>query len=210
VCPLDSSITTASMVQHLGKELTKYSHNNGIMLLARWPTVLWTLSRDTVLPNPHPGWFARVWLLNTILGFNLDIQGRSHAPGMFFNTIWCSQIVDTILSLSQEWHALTLSNIKSRAEGVSNLCGNPTTSRKCPVLNPRWSKHQEVNCKPGASPPPWGSNLPSSSSVAKIKLSELIDKILLFLGRGVEGCCRRRAYLCPQGVVQILDHLLPR
>jgi hypothetical protein len=67
-----------------------------VLFTSIWTLIFNGLSRNILLPGPHPGWFARVWLLNTILSSNLDIQGCNHAPDMFSTQFSAPKLLTTL------------------------------------------------------------------------------------------------------------------
>ena len=101
----------------------------------------------------------------------------------------------------------------SSREGRRNLRLRPnlqTTPQSCPILRIKRRPHLERNWESEACYPPLGSNRPASSSAAatqQINRDEIF--ILGVFGVVKEGGFRRRAYLGPHGVLQILEHFLP-
>ena len=106
---------------------------------------------------------------------------------------------------------ITLSNIIKRGKEEPrprpNLQTNP---QSCQFLRKRRRPHLERNWESEACYPPLGSNRPASSSAAAATQQINKDDIFIFgvCGVVVEGGFRRRAYLGPHGVLQILDHSL--
>jgi len=135
---------------------------------------------------------------------------------------WCSQIVDTILSLSQECHVLTeclprfknstahiitLSNINQEVREWATFAETEPPHQSAPY----WTREEGKSWKEFVNPERLlllggQTALQHQYSVAKIQL-----RFYCFRARrgGVmEGYCCRRAYLCPHGILQILHHPL--